>query len=316
MSKILQKFISYFIISSLIYYLFLVIENISLYFNEFGFDLMNGIMVSFVHVAAVINFGIFIAFIITTGNLLKEKVPISKIIKFGLIISLTFGGIIFLLSNNVVPELRMTSLLNRYENARKEAFNSQERADQARKFRKTNADMMNIGLINKYSDSLENVIISQKKIIADLFQKIPDSIIESDFSKKELDEYNISQNKLTTKFKRRDLFKLKSEIRKNEVLAKELKKVSWRKSERYINSVLTIFLVYFGVVIGANFKNQLIFSLVCIGIVFYMLTFTLLTTMSDYFINGEDLIGLIIKVTIILIVFFYLVNRIQTNKIE
>ena len=277
---------------------------------------MNGIMVSFVHVAAVINFGIFIAFIITTGNLLKEKVPISKIIKFGLIISLTFGGIIFLLSNNVVPELRMTSLLNRYENARKEAFNSQERADQARKFRKTNADMMNIGLINKYSDSLENVIISQKKIIADLFQKIPDSIIESDFSKKELDEYNISQNKLTTKFKRRDLFKLKSEIRKNEVLAKELKKVSWRKSERYINSVLTIFLVYFGVVIGANFKNQLIFSLVCIGIVFYMLTFTLLTTMSDYFINGEDLIGLIIKVTIILIVFFYLVNRIQTNKIE
>src|SRR5690606_20574795 len=124
-------------------------------------------------------------FILTTADLLKEKVPVSKMFKFGLITSLIFGGLIFLLSDNVVPELQMTSFLNRYENARKEAFSSQERADKVKEFKKANPDMMSIGLINKYSDSLESENISQKKTIADLFQKIPDSIIESDFSKKE-----------------------------------------------------------------------------------------------------------------------------------
>jgi len=292
----------------------LIVETISLYFNEFGFDLTNGIMVSFSQVAAVINFGIFIAFILTTADLLKEKVPVYMIFKFGLIISLTFGGLIFLLSDNVVPDLRMTSFLNRYENARNKAFSSQERVDKAKEFKKTNPDMMSIRLINKYSDSLESENISQKKIITDLFQKIPDSIIKSDFSKKELAEYNISQNKLTTEFNRRDLFKLETEIRKNEVITKQLKKTNWKKSERYINSLLTLFLVCFGIVIGANFKNQLIFSLACIGIVIYSQTLTSLTTMSDYFVNGENLIGLIFKITIILIVFLYLVYRIRTNK--
>lgn len=298
----------------MVYYLFLIVETISLYFNEFGFDLTNGIMVSFSQVAAVINFGIFIAFILTTADLLKEKVPVYMIFKFGLIISLTFGGLIFLLSDNVVPDLRMTSFLNRYENARNKAFSSQERVDKAKEFKKTNPDMMSIRLINKYSDSLESENISQKKIITDLFQKIPDSIIKSDFSKKELAEYNISQNKLTTEFNRRDLFKLETEIRKNEVITKQLKKTNWKKSERYINSLLTLFLVCFGIVIGANFKNQLIFSLACIGIVIYSQTLTSLTTMSDYFVNGENLIGLIFKITIILIVFLYLVYRIRTNK--
>ena len=298
----------------MVYYLFLIVETISLYFPEFGFDLTNGIMVSFSQVATVLNFGIFIAFILTTGNLVKEKVPVSKMFKFGLITSLIFGGLIFLLSDNVVPELRMTSFLNRYENARKEKFSSQERAVKVKEFKKSNADMMNIGLINKYSDSLESENISQRKIIADLFQKIPDSIIESDFSKRELAAYDISQNELTTEFNRSDLYKLQTEIRKNEVLKKQLKKTNWKKIERFINSLLTIFFVCFGVVIGANFKNQLIFSLLCIGIVIYSQTLALLTTMSDYFVNGENLIGLTFKTTIILIVFFYLVNRMQAHK--
>ena len=310
----LRKFISYFLISGLVYYLFLIVETISLYFGEFGFDLKNGVMVSFSQIQAVINFGLFIAFILTTANLLKQKTSLSKIFKFGLVISLIFGGLIFYLSDNVVPELRMTSFLNRYENARKETFSSQERADKVKEFKKSNADMMNIGLINKYSGSLESENISQRKIIADLFQKIPDSIIESDFSKRELAAYDISQNELTTEFNRSDLYKLQTEIRKNEVLTKQLKKINWIKIERFLNSLLTIFFVCFGIVIGANFKNQLIFSMVCIGIVIYSQTLPLLTTMSDYFVNGENLIGLIFKATIILIVFFYLVNRMQTHK--
>lgn len=314
MKNILRKFISYFIISSLVYYLFLIVETISLYFNEFGFDLTNGIMVSFSQVATVINFGIFIAFILTTADLLKEKVPVSKMFKFGLIISLIFGGLIFLLSDNVVPELQMTSFLNRYENARKEVFSSQERADKIKEFKKTNPDMMSIGLINKYSDSLESENISQKKTIVDLFQKIPDSIVESDFSKKELAEYDISKNNYTSDFNRGDLFKLKNEIRINEFLIKQLKKSNWEKNERYLNSLLTIFLVCFGIVIGANFKNQLIFSLVCIGIVIYSQTLTLFPSMSDYFENGKNLIGLIFKISIILIVFLYLVYRMRMNK--
>lgn len=298
----------------MVYYLFLIVETISLYFNEFGFDLTNGIMVSFSQVATVINFGIFIAFILTTADLLKEKVPVSKMFKFGLIISLIFGGLIFLLSDNVVPELQMTSFLNRYENARKEVFSSQERADKIKEFKKTNPDMMSIGLINKYSDSLESENISQKKTIVDLFQKIPDSIVESDFSKKELAEYDISKNNYTSDFNRGDLFKLKNEIRINEFLIKQLKKSNWEKNERYLNSLLTIFLVCFGIVIGANFKNQLIFSLVCIGIVIYSQTLTLFPSMSDYFENGKNLIGLIFKISIILIVFLYLVYRMRMNK--
>ena len=298
----------------MVYYIFLIVETISLYFNEFGFDLTNGIITGFSQIPAVINFGVFIGLILTTANLIKEKVPISKMLKFGLVLSLIFGGLIFLLSNTVVPELRMTSLLNRYENARKESFTSQERDEKAAEFMKMNVDMMSIGLINQYIDSLETENKSQKKTISDLFQKIPDSIIQTDFLKKEIAEYNISKNNFTSDFNRRDLVKLKTEIRRNEILTKQLKKSNWKKNERYINSLLTIFLVCFGIVIGANFKNQLVFSLVCIGIVIYSQTLTLLMTLSDYLINGEKLIGLIFKITIILIVFSYLVYRMQTNK--
>lgn len=300
----------------MVYYIFLIVETISLYFNEFGFDLTNGIITGFSQIPAVINFGVFIGLILTTANLIKEKVPISKMLKFGLVLSLIFGGLIFLLSNTVVPELRMTSLLNRYENARKEAFTSLERDEKATEFMKMSVDVMSNELVNQYIDSLETENKSQMKIISDLFQKIPDSIIQTDFSKKEIAEYNISKNNFTSDFNRRDLFKLKNEIRKNEILTKQFKKANWKKNERYINSLLTIFFVCFGIVIGANFKNQLVFSLVCIGIVIYSQTLTLLITLSDYLINGENLIGLILKITIILIVFSYLVYRMQTNKNE
>lgn len=315
MNKILRKFISYFTISSLVYYLFLIVETTSLYFNEFGIDLMNGIIFSSSQISAVINFGVFIGLILVTAELLKEKIPISKFFKFGLIVSLIFGGIIFFLSNSLSPKLRMTSFLDRYENARKEPFTSEERIEKATEYRKTNVDMMSIGLINQYSDSLETENKSQKKIISDLFKKIPDSIIQSDFSQKELNEYGISKGKLTTEFNRRDLFELKNEIRKNALLTKQLRKSKWTKNARYINSFLTLFLICFGIVIGANFKNQLIFSLVCIGIVIYSQTLTLMTTSSDYFINGDDLLGLIFKIIVILILFLCLVYRMKTKKV-
>ncbi|WP_194766121.1 hypothetical protein [Tamlana sp. I1] len=314
MIKILRKFISYFIISSLVFYLFLVVEAISLYFNEFGFDLTNGILISFSQIPAVINFGVFIALILVTAELIKEKIPVSNFFKVGLILSLIFGGLIFFLCNNVVPKSRMTSFLDRYENARKEPFTSQVRMEKAKQFKKTNVDMMNIGLINQYSDSLAIENKSQRKIIFDLFKKIPDSIIQEDFTKTELNEYGISKNELTTEFNRRDLFELKNEIRKNELLTKQLKKSNWTKNTRYINSFLTLFLVCFAIIIGVNFKNQLIFSLVCIGIVIYSQTLTLITTSSDYFINGDNLLELIFKVTIILIVFLYLVYRMKMIK--
>lgn len=314
MKNILRKFISYFIISSLVYFLFLIIETISLYFNEFGFDLTNAIIVCFSQVATIINFGILIALILTTAVLLKEKVPVSKILIFGLVISLIFGGIIFSLSDNVIPEIRMTSFLNRFENARKEPFSSQERADKVKEFKKTNAEMMSIRLINQYSDSLENENISQRKIIADLFKKIPDSIIQNDFSKNDLEKYGIAKNNLATEFNRRDLFTLQMEIRKNQILTEQLKKSNWKKNERYLNSLLTLFFVCFGVVIGVNFKNQIIFSLVCIGIVIYSQTLSLLTAMTDYFTSEKNLIGLIFKLTIILVVFLCLVYRMRMNK--
>lgn len=314
MTKIPRKFISYFTISSLVYYLFLVFETISLYFDEFGFDFKNGILFSFSQIPAVINFGVFIGLILVTAELLKEKIPVSKLFKFGIIISLIFGGLIFVLSNNVVPKLRMTSFLDRYENARKEPFTSQERIEKAIEYKKTNVDMMSIGLINQYSDSLKTENKSQKETISDLFEKIPDSKIQSDFSKNELNEYGISKNELTTEFNRRDLFQLKNEIRKNTLLLKQLRKSNWTKSVRFANSFLTLFLVCFAIVIGANFKNQLIFSLVCIGIVIYSQTLTLLKTSSDYFINEDNLLGLIFKIAIILIVFLYLVHRMNTKK--
>ena len=119
---------------------------------------------------------------------------------------------------------------------------------------------------------------------------------------------------MTTEFNRSDLYKLQTEIRTNELLTKQLNKSKWTKNERYINSLLALFLVCFGVVIGANFKNQIIFSLVCIGIVIYSYNLTLLVAMKDYFIDEKDLIGLIFKLTIILIVFLYLIQRMQTNK--
>ncbi|MFI1770265.1 hypothetical protein [Thalassobellus citreus] len=314
MSKTLQKFISYFTISSLVYYFFLIVETTSLYYNEFGLDLGNTFMVSFSSIESVINFGVFISIILTSSDLLKENFPISKIIKSGIAISLLIGGIIFFLLNNVVPEIKMESYLNRYENARKEAFSSEERVKKINDLRSRDANIMSIGLIKKFTDSLKNQNTSQKKIISELFQKIPDSIINNDFSNKELNKYGVSKNKLTSDFNRRDLIKLKTEIRKNEVLEKQLRTSNWKKSERYLNMFLTIFLTCFGLVIGVNFKNQKIFSLVCVGIVIYSQTLTLLSTMSDYFINEKNLIGLIFKLILILVVFLYLIYRMQTYK--
>lgn len=298
-------------ISGLVYYLFLVVETISLYFNEFGFDLTNGILFSFSQIPAVINFGVFMGLILVTVELLKEKIPVAKFFKFGIIVSIIFGGLLFFLSNNVVPKLRMTSFLDRYENARNEAFTWQERIEKATEHKKTNVDMMSIGLINQYSDSLSTENKSQRETISHLFKKIPDSIVQSDFSQKELNEYGVSKNKLTTEFNRRDLFQLKNEILKNALLTKQLRKSNWTKNARFINSFLTLFLVCFGIVIGVNFKNQLIFSLACIGIVIYSQTLTVFTTSSDYFIRGDNLLGLIFKIIIILSVFLYLVYRMK-----
>lgn len=314
MTKMLRKFISYFTISGLVYYLFLIAETISLYFDEFGFDLTYGIIFSFSQIPVIINFGVFIGLILVTAELLKEKIPVSKFLKFGLFVSLIFGGLIFYLSNNVVPKLRMTSFLDRYENARKEPFTSQERIEKATEYKKTKVDMMSIGLIDQYSDSLATENKSQKKIISDLFKKIPDSIIQREFSKKDLEEFSISKNNLTTEFKRRDLSVLKNEIRKNQVLTTQLKKSNWSKNERYLNSLLTFFLVFFGVILGANFKNQLIFSLVCIGLVIYSQILSLLTSVADYFTRDRNLIALIFKLIIILVIFLYLFFKMQKYK--
>ncbi|MEL0456991.1 hypothetical protein WJN01_12195 [Flavobacteriaceae bacterium SZ-1-7] len=292
----------------------MIVETISLYFKEFGFNLTYGIIFSFSQIASVINFGIFIAFILVTVYSLNDKVSLSKLVKFGLLVSLIFGGLIFLLSDKVVPELRMTSYLDRYENAKKEPFNTQERAEKEMELKKTNSDMMSIRLIVKYTDSLNTESSSQKKIISDLFQKIPDSIIQNDFSIRELEEYSLTKNKFITEYNRRDLFTLQTKIRQNQILTKQIKKSNWSKNERYLNSFLTLFFVCFGIVIGINFKNQLIFSLVCIGIAFYSQTLSLLTSIADYFTSERNLIALIFKLTIILVVFLYLCYRMQKNK--
>ena len=312
--RILLKFITYFTISSLVFYLFFVVEALSLYFNEYGFNLTNSIITSLSSIESVINFGLFISIILTTSDLLREKFPIAKIFKLGIVISVVFGGIIFILSNNIVPELRINSYLNRYENARKKAFSSTEKEEKTNELRISKVSMMSIGLINKYSDSLANTNSSQEKIISNLVQKIPDSIIHNNLSKKELAKYSISKNKTTSDFNRRDLSKLKMEIRKNERLEKQLRTSNWEINKRYLNIFLTIFLACFGVTIGQNFKNQRIFSLVCIGIVIYSQTLTLLATMTDYFVDEKNLIGLIFKQVIILIVFLYLIYRMSINK--
>lgn len=180
-------------------------------------------MVSFSSIESVINFGIFISIILTSSALLKENFLISKILKSGIAISLLIGGIIFFLINNVVPEMRIKSYLNRYGNVKKEAFSSEERIEEISDLRSRDANMMSIQLINKFTDSLKNQNISQKKIISDLFQKIPDSIINNDFSNKEFNKYGVSKNKLASDYNRRDLIKLKTEIRKNEFLEKQLR---------------------------------------------------------------------------------------------
>mgnify|MGYP000551347630 CR=1 FL=1 len=292
----------------------MVVQNITIYYNRFGFDLIKGIITSSVQIASVINFGIFIAFIITTANLLKEKVSVSNLFRFGLVISLVFGVLVFLLSNTLVPKLRMTSFLNVYENARSEKLSTEERIYKTKVFKEMNVNMMSIKLINKYSDSLENENTSQRKIIKNLFQKIPDSIIKNVFSKKKLTEYNVLKNNLISDFNQIDLYKLNNEIRKNEYLTKKLKKSYWKKSERYIYGFYSIFFVCFGIVIGTNFKNKSLFLKVIFGIIIYSLNLSLLTSMSDYFVKGISLIELIIKITIILIVFLYLVYKMLINK--
>lgn len=298
----------------MVYFLFFLVETIGLSFNESGFDLLNSIIYSVSQLSSGINFGVFIAFILLTANLLKEKTPITVIFKFGLIVSLIFGGFIFVLSNTIVPEVRSTSYLNRYENIRKTVFTPQERADKLKELKKTHCDMMSIQYLNEYTDSLSNKNVSQKKIITELFQKTPDSIIQSNFSKKELEEYGITETNLTTKFNRSNVLQLKEEIMKNRLLTKQIRKAEWTILNRYLNSFLCFFFVCFALVIGINFKNQLLFPLVCIGIVIYTQTLTLTVNLSDYFVKGENIIGLIFKIVLVFIVFLYLVYQIKNNK--
>ena len=314
MNKIFRKFIPLFIISFSVYYLSLIIETISLYYDEYGFDIKNGIIVSINQAPSLINFSVFLSIILVTASLSKQRYLLSKIFKFGLLTSLILGGVTFILSNNFLPKLEIYSLVNRYEKVQNEVFSSKERLETENLFKKNNLIVMDIDQINHYSDSLEKNKKYQKEIITNLSKKIPDSIITKNFSEKEILDYGFALNNSINNYNQRDLFKLQSEIVKIEVVEKNLRRSFWKKSELYLNSFLAVFLTIFGIVIGANFKNEKMFSLICIGILIYSLILELLIIMKNYFVNEENLIGMLFRFLITLVIFLYLIIRLSKSK--
>lgn len=314
MKAIALKFIAYFSLGSLIYFLFLVVEVLCLYFEEFGFDVSNAIMVSFSSIGAVINFGLFISFILTTSRLVKDDFSLGKIFTTGVIISVVFGGFVFFLSNNVVPDTRVKSFLNRYENAKRELLSSTEKEENTKYMKARHVSLMPIVLIEKFSDSLTERNTEQMKIVSDLALKIPDSILMYDLYSNDMEKYGMVKKDVNPVFNKRDLQILKYEMRINETIEKQNRKAKWEVNKRYVDAVLSLFLMCFGIVLGWNFKKQKFFLLVCVGVVVYSQILRMLALMTDYFANGRNFLSMVVGVAIILIVFIFFSARLMVKK--
>jgi len=314
MKQTFLKFITYFTISSFAYFLFLVVEVLRLYYEEFGFDVFNTVTVSFISIDAVINFGIFISFILTTSHLLKNQYSLGKIFTTGIIISVVFGGFIFFLSNNIVPDTRVKSFLNRYENAKRELLSSIEKEEKTKYMKTRLVRTMPIDLIEKLSDSLSKKNKEQMKIVSDLALKIPDSILQYDLYLNDIQKYGMVKKKKTPLFNERDLQILKYEISRNETIEKQNRKAKWEVNKRYVNAVLSLFLMCFGIVLGGNFKKQKFFLLVCVGVVVYSQVLRMLTLMTDYFVNRKNFLSMVVGIAIILIVFVFFSLRLMIKK--
>jgi lipopolysaccharide export LptBFGC system permease protein LptF len=314
MKQILLKFITYFSLGSFIYFLFLVIEVLSLYFEEFGFNLSNAIVVSFSSIGSVINFGFFISFILTTSHLVKYKFSLGKIFATGVIISAVFGGFIFFLSNNIVPDTRVKSFLNRYENAKRELLSSKEKKEKTKDMKARHVSMMPIDLIENFSDSLTKRNTEQMKIVSDLALKIPDSILQYNLYSNVMEKYGMVEKEKTPVFNKRDLQVLKYEIRINETLEKQNRKAKWEINKRYVEVALSLFLMCLSIVLGWSFKKQKFFLLVCVGVVVYSQILRMLTLMTDYFVNGKNFLSMIVGIAVILLVFVFFSLRLMIKK--
>lgn len=318
MKEILKKFALYFTLSCFVYFFFLVVEVLSLYFNEFGLDFSNAIVISFSSIDAIINFGLFIAFTLTASKLLSNNaLLLGKIFKIGIVISILLGGVIFFLSNNIVPDIRVKSFLNRYENAKRELLSSAEKEEKSKDMKSRHVSMMPIVLIEKFSDSLTERNAEQIKIVADLALKIPDSILLYDLYLNDIQKYGMVEKKKTPVFNKRDLSHLKFEMQVNEMIEKQNRKAKWEIDKRYVNAALSLFLMCFGIVLGWNFKKQKFFLLVCVSVLVYSQVLRMLALMTDYFVTGRNFLSMVVGVAIILSVFLFFSLRLifKRNKI-
>ncbi len=302
----LKTLIFYIITSSIIYFLFLVIETISLYFGEIGLEPKYSILTAFKAIDNVLYFSLIISLILISAKLTKEKASIKIITFIGITLALIYGIIVFTISNNVIPEVHLKTYLQRYENARLEQFTEKERTEKIKDLKSSKPNLMSIKTINIYNDSLIELNKSQEKKIFELTKKIPDSVYDNKINKKALNNFKTSLLKKQDFDKLRSLNNLESVIRQNEFLNNKIKSANWEIYKRYLSFLIPLVLMWLGITIGYVFKSQNIISLICIGIVAFEQFTSLNISIKTFFIEQNNLISLLLKSTIIITILTYL----------
>ena len=193
-------------------------------------------------------------------------------------------------------------------------LSSTEKEEKTKDMKTRHVRTMPIDLIEKFSDSLSKKNKEQMKIVSDLALKIPDSILMYDLYSNDMEKYGMVKKEERPVFNERDLQLLKYEMHINETIEKQNRKAKWEVNKRYVNAVLSLFLMCFGIVLGWNFKKQKLFLLVCVGVVVYSQILRMLALMTDYFANGRNFLSMVVGVAIILIVFIFFSVRLMVKK--
>ncbi|MEP0214443.1 MAG: hypothetical protein ABJD66_14580 [Cellulophaga sp.] len=291
--------------------MFSVVQVILHFMVEAGvlINIINTCLFSLSLVDTIMLFGLFISALLFTAYWLRNKRSVIKLLKLGLVTSVLFAALIFIVKNMVVPELKIVSYLNRYQYTLKEKLSTEEEREMSDDLRKNRLSMMNVLAINKYKDSLQTEILAKETNLKELALSTPDSILESVLPNSYLNKYIKNKPKNTSEFGLFTLNKLKYEVSLHKQLIKEIKLSNWEETKYYLTIFLTFFFVAYGILLGFNLKNKSPFVLVIAGIAIYFYTYKVIEMIGNNSNGSFNSAEIIINAGVIFVLFLGLTYR-------
>lgn len=272
-------------------------------------NIINTCLLSLSLIDTIILFGLFISTLLFTVYWFQNKLSLIKLLRLGLAMSILFAGILFLVKNTVVPELKIMSYISRYEYALREKLNAEERREMSDDLRRNRLSIMNVLSINKYKDSLQTEMSVKETNIKEFVLNTPDSILESVFPNSYLNKYIQNKPKNTSEFSLFTLNKLKYEVSLHKQLIKEIKLSNWEEAKYYLTIFLTFFFVAYGIVLGFNLKNKHPFVVVIAGIAIYLYSYKVIEMISNNMNGSYNSTEIISNICVIFILFLGLTYR-------